>query len=137
MIRLQREENRLKSVLPSLPVRIALLALRFYKTYWSFLFAGDCRFDPTCSQYAYQAIERFGVARGVWLGLKRLLRCYPLSRKFGYDPVPESCIAHESSHAVAVLQTRALSSASWTTSEEKSGHGRCEPLRSNPHEVHS
>ena len=87
---LQREENRLKSVPPGLSVRIALLALRFYKTYLSFLFAGNCRFQPTCSQYSYEAIERFGVARGVWLGLKRLLRCHPLSRKFGYDPVPES-----------------------------------------------
>jgi len=87
---LQREENRLKSVPPALSVRIALLALRFYKTYLSFLFAGNCRFQPTCSQYSYEAIEHFGVARGVWLGLKRLLRCHPLSRKFGYDPVPES-----------------------------------------------
>ena len=73
----------------SIPVRVALLALRFYKTYLSILFAGSCRFEPTCSRYAYEAIERFGVARGVWLGLKRLLRCHPLSRKFGYDPVPE------------------------------------------------
>lgn len=95
MIQLQQEENRPESVLPSLPVRIALVALRFYKTYLSFLFAGNCRFDPTCSQYAYQAIECFGVPRGVWLGLKRLLRCHPLSRKFGYDPVPES-----SKHAI-------------------------------------
>ena len=73
----------------SIPVRVALLALRFYKTYLSILFAGSCRFEPTCSRYAYQGIERFGVARGFWLGLKRLLRCHPLSRKFGYDPVPE------------------------------------------------
>jgi len=71
------------------PVRVALLALRFYKAYLSILFAGSCRFEPTCSQYAYEAIERFGVMRGVWLGVKRLLRCQPLSRKFGYDPVPE------------------------------------------------
>lgn len=90
MMRFQKEENRVKSVRPGLPVRTALLALRFYKTYLSFLFAGNCRFDPTCSRYAYEAIERFGVARGVWLGSKRLLRCHPLSRKFGYDPVPES-----------------------------------------------
>ena len=73
----------------SIPVRAALLALRFYKAYWSFLFAGNCRFEPTCSRYAYEAIERFGVVRGIWLGSKRLLRCQPLSRKFGYDPVPE------------------------------------------------
>ena len=70
-------------------VRAALFALSCYKSYLSVLFAGTCRFEPTCSRYAYEAIERFGVARGVWLGTKRLLRCHPLSRKFGYDPVPE------------------------------------------------
>jgi putative membrane protein insertion efficiency factor len=86
----QKQENGQKSVPPNRTARVALLALRFYKTYLSFLFAGNCRFDPTCSQYAYHAIERFGVLRGVWLGLKRLLRCHPLSRKFGYDPVPET-----------------------------------------------
>jgi putative membrane protein insertion efficiency factor len=61
------------------PVRVALLALRFYKAYLSVLLAGSCRFEPTCSQFTYQAIERFGVARGSWLGFKRLLRCQPLS----------------------------------------------------------
>ena len=76
-------------VLNGVGVRTALLALRVYKVYLSVLFAGSCRFEPTCSQYAYEAIERFGVARGVWLGMKRLLRCHPLSRRFGYDPVPE------------------------------------------------
>ena len=70
-------------------VRAALFALDCYKSYLSVLFAGTCRFEPTCSRYAYEAIERFGVARGLWLGLKRLGRCHPLSRKFGYDPVPE------------------------------------------------
>jgi len=70
-------------------VRAALFALNFYKANLSILFAGNCRYQPTCSRYAFEAIERFGVARGVWLGLKRLLRCHPLSGKFGYDPVPE------------------------------------------------
>lgn len=101
MTRLQRE-NRPQSVLRSLPVRAALLALRFYKTYLSFLFAGNCRFDPTCSQYAYQAIERFGVLRGTWLGLKRLLRCHPLSCKFGYDPVPETWREEAPSHPTEI-----------------------------------
>lgn len=79
------EQN--KGLSPS--VRIALFALRCYKSYLSVLFAGACRFEPTCSQYAYEAIERFGVLRGVWLGVKRLSHCHPFSGKFGYDPVPE------------------------------------------------
>jgi uncharacterized protein len=70
-------------------IQMALLALRFYKSYLSLLFAGSCRFEPTCSSYACQAIERFGVLPGSWLALKRLLRCHPLSRRFGFDPVPE------------------------------------------------
>jgi len=94
----------------SVPVRAALLALRFYKAYLSILFAGSCRFEPTCSRYAYEAIERFGVARGVWLGLKRLLRCQPLSRKFGYDPVPEKWEEMPTSSAAGkVLKTEAHS----------------------------
>jgi putative membrane protein insertion efficiency factor len=101
-----RHEDKSKSVPLPIPVRVALLALQFYKAYLSFLFAGSCRFEPTCSQYAYQGIERFGVARGVWLGLKRLLRCHPLSGKFGYDPVPESdkgCVSVAQENAPAIL----------------------------------
>jgi uncharacterized protein len=74
---------------PTVPVRAALFALRFYKAYLSMLMAGGCRFEPTCSQFTYEAVERFGVSRGCWLGFKRLLRCQPLSRRFGLDPVPE------------------------------------------------
>jgi uncharacterized protein len=87
----EEEGDRLKSVpqAQSVAVKAALAALRIYKAYLSVLFAGSCRFEPTCSMYAYEAIERFGVTRGSWMGLKRLLRCHPLSRKFGYDPVPK------------------------------------------------
>ncbi|MGC1619973.1 MAG: membrane protein insertion efficiency factor YidD [Candidatus Acidiferrum sp.] len=93
----EEEKDRLKSCpltggeaeYHSASVKAALAALRIYKVYLSAHMPGGCRFDPTCSVYAYQAIERFGVMRGTWLGLKRLLRCHPLSRKFGYDPVPE------------------------------------------------
>jgi putative membrane protein insertion efficiency factor len=74
----------------SFGVRVTLAALRFYKAYLSVLVGGSCRFVPTCSKYGYEAVERFGVARGSWLTLKRLLRCHPLSGKFGYDPVPET-----------------------------------------------
>jgi uncharacterized protein len=73
------------------PTRVGLMALRFYKAYLSMLFAGNCRFVPSCSQYSYEAVERFGLARGSWLTLKRLLRCHPFSGKFGYDPVPDCC----------------------------------------------
>ena len=91
-------------------VRAALFALRFYKTYLSVLFAGSCRFEPTCSRYAYESIERFGIARGIWLGLKRLLHCHPLSRKFGYDPVPEKWeVMPTNSTAGIVLKTEAHS----------------------------
>jgi uncharacterized protein len=94
----------------SIPVRGALFALRFYQAYLSILFAGSCRFEPTCSRYTYEAIERFGVAPGIWLGLKRLLRCHPLSRKFGYDPVPEKWEEMPtSSPAGKVLKTEARS----------------------------
>lgn len=70
-------------------VRMALFALNFYKMYLSAFLGGTCRFQPTCSRYAYDAVERFGVLAGSWLALQRLLRCHPFSRKFGYDPVPE------------------------------------------------
>jgi putative membrane protein insertion efficiency factor len=71
--------------------RVGLMALRFYKAYLSVLFAGQCRFVPSCSQFSYEAVERFGLARGSWLTLKRLLRCHPFSGKFGFDPVPDCC----------------------------------------------
>ncbi len=84
----------------SWPVRTALYALRFYKAYLSLLLAGSCRYEPTCSQFAYGAIERFGVVRGSWLGLKRLLRCQPFSRRFGFDPVPEEWPGKNHRHAL-------------------------------------
>ncbi|MEA1958438.1 MAG: membrane protein insertion efficiency factor YidD [Chloroflexota bacterium] len=46
-----------------------------------------CRFVPSCSEYTYESVERYGVVRGVWAGFKRLMRCHPFSEG-GYDPVP-------------------------------------------------
>jgi putative membrane protein insertion efficiency factor len=67
--------------------KIVLCMLKFYKRKISPAFGQRCRFYPTCSVYMYEAVERYGAARGVWLGIKRLLRCQPFSRG-GYDPVP-------------------------------------------------
>ena len=62
-------------------------ALRGYKRWISPLLPHACRFVPTCSEYALEAVERHGVLRGSWLAVTRLLRCHPLARA-GYDPVP-------------------------------------------------
>lgn len=60
--------------------------LKLYKTLLSPFFPPACRFTPTCSEYAFQAVERYGVIGGTWLGLKRILRCQPFCRG-GDDPV--------------------------------------------------
>ena len=65
----------------------AILPLRFYKRFISPLLPPMCRFEPTCSVYAMQAIEKHGVLRGVWLGVRRLARCHPFNPG-GWDPVP-------------------------------------------------
>jgi putative membrane protein insertion efficiency factor len=88
--------------------------LRVYQAYLSVLFAGSCRFHPTCSQYSYEAIERFGLARGAWLTLRRLLRCHPLSRSFGFDPVPEPPEIEEASHQAGAVNPCAAHAAAAT-----------------------
>ena len=67
--------------------RILLLLLRAYRLALSPLLGNQCRFAPTCSQYAIEAVARFGAARGAWLALGRLLRCHPW-KAGGWDPVP-------------------------------------------------
>lgn len=62
--------------------------IRGYKAFISPLFPPTCRFHPTCSSYAIQAIERFGSWRGGCLAVRRILRCHPFNPG-GYDPVPE------------------------------------------------
>ena len=51
------------------------------------LLGGQCRFEPTCSEYMLEAVEKHGAVRGGWRGVKRICRCHPFSGKSGYDPV--------------------------------------------------
>ncbi len=67
---------------------LALAMIRFYKRFISPMLPSSCIYEPTCSMYTYQAIERFGVIRGTWLGIKRISRCHPF-HVGGYDPVPD------------------------------------------------
>lgn len=64
-----------------------LAVLRFYQSAVSPAFAPKCRYTPTCSAYAVEAIGRFGLGRGAWLAMRRLLRCHPFHAG-GHDPVP-------------------------------------------------
>ena len=67
--------------------QLFILPIRFYKKYISPLLGHRCRYYPTCSEYMIQAIETHGVVKGLWLGVKRLVRCNPWASG-GYDPVP-------------------------------------------------
>ncbi len=65
---------------------VTLQLLRAYKWAISPMLPAACRYVPTCSEYAMEAVERYGALRGGWMALGRLLRCHPLARA-GYDPV--------------------------------------------------
>ncbi|MCP5125097.1 MAG: membrane protein insertion efficiency factor YidD [Gammaproteobacteria bacterium] len=67
---------------------ILIALLRIYQLFISPLLGNHCRFYPSCSQYAREAIEQYGVLRGGWLAIRRLLRCHPW-QPGGVDPVPE------------------------------------------------
>lgn len=67
--------------------RVLLALIGMYRGWISPMLPPSCRFTPTCSAYAAEAIERYGAAKGTWLALRRLLRCHPFGGS-GYDPVP-------------------------------------------------
>jgi len=67
---------------------LMLSVIRFYRKHISPCTPAACRFTPTCSQYAYEAISKYGAAKGGWLAFRRLLRCNPFYKGSAYDPVP-------------------------------------------------
>ena len=64
-----------------------LFLIQLYRRYVSPMLGPHCRYTPTCSQYAIEAIEKYGALKGGWLALRRILRCHPF-HPGGYDPVP-------------------------------------------------
>ncbi len=67
--------------------KIFLMLIRFYQLCISPYLGPHCRFTPTCSQYAFEAIQKYGPFKGGYLGIRRILKCHPF-HKGGYDPVP-------------------------------------------------
>ncbi len=70
--------------------RVFLFLIRFYRTHISPAFPSCCRFIPTCSTYALEAVEKYGAAKGGYLALRRILKCHPFHHQesIEYDPVP-------------------------------------------------
>ena len=68
--------------------KIILLLIKLYQKYISIFLGKNCRFYPTCSAYTYEAIEKFGIIKGIFLGIKRIIKCHPF-HPGGYDPVPK------------------------------------------------
>lgn len=81
------EEGRRPELSPG--QKVALFALAAYKSILSPILPSACKFYPTCSMYAREAVERHGVMKGSWLAAKRLIRCRPFARG-GFDPVPDA-----------------------------------------------
>jgi putative membrane protein insertion efficiency factor len=67
--------------------KAAVWLIKLYQNTWSRVAAPSCRFTPTCSAYTVEAIDKFGVIKGIYLGARRISRCHPLNPG-GYDPVP-------------------------------------------------
>ena len=68
--------------------RVLIALVKFYRKYISPLRPPCCRYYPTCSQYALEAVERYGPWKGGWLAFKRLMRCNPFNKSNPFDPVP-------------------------------------------------
>ena len=66
--------------------KFLILIIKFYKYFISPYFPSNCRYLPTCSEYTKESVKKFGIMYGIWLGLKRIIRCHPWG-KGGYDPI--------------------------------------------------
>ncbi len=80
-------ERRTGAVIAALPARFVLALIRLYQLTLSRLLGSRCRFHPSCSHYTAEAVERYGLLRGAWLGVRRVGRCHPF-HDGGFDPVP-------------------------------------------------
>jgi putative membrane protein insertion efficiency factor len=76
----------IKGFVKGLAKSLALSIIRFYRCFISPLFPPCCRYEPTCSAYAYEAVLKYGVCRGMFMAVRRILRCHPF-HPGGYDPV--------------------------------------------------
>ncbi|NNJ55987.1 MAG: membrane protein insertion efficiency factor YidD [Bacteroidia bacterium] len=72
----------------SLLVLILMIPIKIYQAVISPFLPATCRYTPTCSAYAVEALQKHGPLKGLYLGVKRILSCHPWSKKSGYDPVP-------------------------------------------------
>jgi len=95
-------------------------ALRGYKRWISPMLPNACRFVPTCSEYAQEAVELHGALRGSWLATGRLLRCHPFSRA-GFDPVPQP--SRSSQHVCNFeIMPQSLAGGAFASSAKNCGH---------------
>lgn len=114
--------------LSQLATRALVGAIRVYQ-WFSRLTPPTCRYYPTCSHYTLEAIQRYGARRGLWLGIKRILRCHPFAEG-GYDPVPD---LHRTDSPVRATGTaHGTDTTACATKDLKRGnyHGATRPYRS-------
>jgi putative membrane protein insertion efficiency factor len=96
---------KLKKRSMSLVAAALRLLIRIYQGAVSPFFPAHCRFWPSCSAYAAEAVQKYGALEGAWLAVRRIVRCHPWGGS-GYDPVPESCGCRESSQAKTAVSER-------------------------------